>query len=135
MTIKESTHNPKKTCKQYNRQVTPINLSGTQPSSFTLQKYEKCATIMGINYPKEPAQRQFEKMDANGQKILNTALIADIEYIECSANGEPKFSKKKNSRQIRVAYDTKLKKYTHNDSNIVPASETIRQELDNAFIH
>ena len=32
-------------------------------------------------------------------------------------------------------YNTKLKKYTHNDSNIVSASKPMRLELGNAFIY
>ena len=59
--------------------------------------------MTGNNYLKEHAQKQIEQMDTDGKKLLNNTLMVDVEEIEWSMNGEPKFPRKKNTKSTRVA--------------------------------
>ena len=71
-------------------------------------------------------KKQFAKLDVDTEKLTNDALTADIKDTAWLDKEEPKFAEKKNTKQISVAYDTKLKKYIQNDVNVVCNNEPIK---------
>ena len=61
----------------------------------------------------EQAKKQWEKLDAEGRKIINDLLVADKDRTVWPENTEPKFTGKKGEKLIKVEFDTKSKKYTN----------------------
>ena len=65
----------------------------------------------------------------------NKRLIAeDTERTVWPENTEPKFTGKKGAKMTRVTYDTKTKKYTHQEK-AVPAGELIRLDIPDSYIY
>ena len=62
---------------------------------------------------REQAKKQWERIDAEGHKIINDLLVADKERTVWLENTEPKFTSKKGTKLIKVAFDTKMKRYMH----------------------
>ena len=58
-----------------------------------------------------------------------------MQKAEWREHTEPKFTKKRTTRAIRSVYDTKTKRYTYYDNNIMAPGEPIRLELADAFFH
>ena len=84
--------------------------------------------MTGEGQLREQAKKQWEKIDAEGCKIINNLLVADKERTVWPENMEPKFTGKKGTKMTKVAYDMKIKRYTHEGKEI-PVEEPIR--LDN----
>ena len=70
-----------------------------------------------------------------GCSLINEILTVETEKVEWPANAEPKFMKKKTSKAIRSAYDSKMKRYIYNDTSTMAPGEPIRLELSEAFFH
>ena len=62
---------------------------------------------------REQAKKQWDKLDAEGHKIINNLLVADKDRTAWPENTEPKFTGKKGTKLIKVAFNQKSKKYTH----------------------
>ena len=62
---------------------------------------------MGESQLREQAKKQWEKIDAEGRKIINNLIIEDKERTIWPENMEPKFTGKKGAKMTRVAYDKK----------------------------
>ena len=58
---------------------------------------------------REQAKKQWEKLDAEGHKIINDLLVADKDRIVWPENTEQKFTRKKGEKLIKVAFDKKRK--------------------------
>ena len=86
---------------------------------------------------REQAKKQWEKLDAEGHKIINNLLVADKDRTVWLENTEPKFTGKKGTKLIKVAFDTKSKKYTHayEEKEEIPVEEAIRLDIPNAHIY
>ena len=86
---------------------------------------------------REHAKKQWEKLDAEGHKIINDLLVADKDRTVWPEHTEPKFSRRKGEKLIKVAINTKSKKYTHiyEEKDEVPAKEAIRLDIPNAHIY
>ena len=69
--------------------------------------------MLGEGQLREQAKKQWERIDTEGHKIINDLLVADKERTVWPENTEPKFTRKKGTKLIKVAFDTKIKKYTH----------------------
>ena len=80
---------------------------------------------------REQAKKLGEKLDAEGRKIINDLLVADKDGTAWLENTEPKFTGKKGTKLIKVAFDTKTKKYTHayEEKEEVPVEEAIRLDI------
>ena len=76
------------------------------------------------------AKHQFEHLDQAGKDILNDLVEADVKEMEWAAGKEPKFYKKRGLKYFRASYDTNLKKYVCNNTNVpVPENEAIKINL------
>ena len=85
---------------------------------------------------REQAKKQSEKLDAEGRKIINDLLVADKDRTAWLENIEPKFTRKKGTKLIKVALDTKSKKYTHAyKEKEVPVEEAIRLDILDSYIY
>ena len=86
---------------------------------------------------REQAKKQWEKLDAEGCKIINDLLVSDKDRTVWLENTEPKFTRKKGKKLIKAAFDTKSKKYTHiyEEKDEGPAKEAIRLDILNAYIY
>ena len=86
---------------------------------------------------REQAKKQWEKLDAEGCKIINDLLVVDTDRTVWPENTEPKFTRKKGEKLIKVAFDTKTKKYTHmyEEREEVQAEEAIRLDIPDAYIY
>ena len=86
---------------------------------------------------REQAKKQWEKIDAEGHKIINNLLVADTERTRWPENTEPKFTRKKGAKLIKVAFDTKIKKYmlAHKRKEEVPVEEPIRLDIPDSYIY
>ena len=86
---------------------------------------------------REQAKTQWEKLDAEGHKIINDLLVADTDRRVWPENTEPKFTGKKGDKLIKVVFHTKSKKYTHayEEREEVPAEEAIRLDIPDAHIY
>ena len=62
---------------------------------------------MGEGQLREQAKKQWERIDAEGHKIINNLLVADRERTVWPENTEPKFTGKKDTKLTKVAFDTK----------------------------
>ena len=82
----------------------------------------------------EQAKKQWEKIDVEGCKIINDLITEDKERTVWPENTEPKFTGKKGTKMTRVTYDTKTKKYTHQEK-AVPAGELIRLDIPDSYIY
>ena len=78
------------------------------------------------------AKKQWEKIDAEGCKIINDLITEDTERAVWPENTEPKFTRKKGAKITRVTYDTKAKRYTYQEKT-VPAGELIRLDIPNSY--
>ena len=77
-----------------------------------------------------------KKIDAEGRKIINDLLVADKERTVWPENTEPKFTGKKGTKLIKVAFDTKIKKYTHaHEGKEVQVEEPIRLDIPDSHIY
>ena len=72
--------------------------------------------MAGESHLMEQAKKQWEKLDAEGHKIINNLLMTDVERAEWPENTEPKFTRKRGAKITKVTYDTKAKRYTYQDS-------------------
>ena len=85
---------------------------------------------------RKQAKKQWEKLDAEGRKIINDLLVADKDRTAWLENTEPKFTRKKGTKLIKVAFDTKSKKYTHAyEEKEVPVEEAIRLDIPDSYIY
>ena len=80
---------------------------------------------------REHVKKQWEKLDAEGCKIINKLLVAEKDRTAWLENTEPKFTGKKGTKLIKVAFDTKSKKYTHayEEKEEVSVKEAIRLDI------
>ena len=90
--------------------------------------------MVGESQLMEQAKKQWEKIDAEGRKIINDLITEDTERTVWLENTEPKFTGKKGAKMTRVTYDTKAKRYTHQE-NTVPAGELIRLDIPDLYIY
>ena len=81
----------------------------------------------------EKAKKQWGKIDVEGHKIINDLIAEDKERTVWPENMEPK-TRKKGTKITRVSYDTKTKKYTHQEK-AVPAGELIRLDIPDSYIY
>ena len=86
---------------------------------------------------REQAKKQWEKSDAEGCKIINDLLVADKDRTAWPENTEPKFTGKKGTKLIKVAFNTKSKKYTHayEETEEVPVNEAISLDNPDSYIY
>ena len=93
--------------------------------------------MSGEGQYREQAKKQWEKLDAEGHKIINDLLVADKDRTVWPENTEPKFTGKKGTKLIKVAFDTKSKKYTHayEEKEEVPVEEAIRLDIPDTYIY
>ena len=90
--------------------------------------------MVGESHLMEQAKKQWERLDAEGCKIINDLLMTDTETVKCPENTEPKFTRKKGTQMTKVAYDTKTKGYTYYDK-AVTVGESIRLDIPDSFIY
>ena len=90
--------------------------------------------MVGESHLMEQAKKQWEKLDAEGHKIINNLLTADTERTAWPENMEPKFTRKKGAKMMKVAYETKANRYTYQEKT-VPAGELIRLDIPNSYIY
>ena len=93
--------------------------------------------MSGEGQYREQAKKQWEKLDAEGHKIINDLIVADKDRTIWPENTEPKFTRKKGAKLIKVAFNTKSKKYTHayEEKEEVPVEEAIRLDIPDAHIY
>ena len=85
---------------------------------------------------REQAEKQWEKLDGEGRKIINDLIVENKDRTIWPENIEPKFTRKKGAKLIKVAFDTKSKKYTHAyEEKEVPVKEVIRLDIPDAHIY
>ena len=97
---------------------------------------QKSSKMSGEGQLREQAKKQWERIDAEGRKIINDLLVADKERTVWLENTEPKFTGKKGTKLIKVAYDTKIKRYTHaHEGKEVPVEEPIRLDIPDSHIY
>ena len=97
----------------------------------------KSTRMSGEGQYREQAKKQWEKLDVEGRKIINDLIVADKDRTIWLENTEPKFTGKKGVKLIKVAFDTKSKKYTHayEEKEEVPVNEVIRLDLPDVHIY
>ena len=93
--------------------------------------------MSGEGQYREQAKKQSEKLDAEGRKIINNLIVTDKNITIWPENTEPKFTGKKGAKLIKVAFDTKSKKYMHayEEKEEVPVEEAIRLDIPDAYIY
>ena len=92
--------------------------------------------MSGEGQYREQAKKQWEKLDVEGHKIINDLIVADKDRTIWLENTEPKFTGKKGAKLIKVAFDTKSKKYTRAyEEKEVPVEEAIRLDIPDAHIY
>ena len=93
--------------------------------------------MSGEGQCREQAKKRWGKLDAEGCKIINDLIVADNDRTIWPENTEPKFARKKGAKLIKVAFDTKSKKYTHayEEKEKVPVDEAIRLDIPDAHIY
>ena len=86
---------------------------------------------------REQAKKQWEKLDTEVHKIINELLVADKNRTVWLENTEPKFTGKKGTKLIKVAFDTKIKKYMQliEEKEEVPVKEPIRLDILYSYIY
>ena len=92
--------------------------------------------MSGEGQLREQAKKQWEKIDAEGCKITNNLdlLVADKERTVWPENTEPKFTGKKGTKLTKVAFDTKIKRCTHEGKEI-PVEEQVRVDIPDSYIY
>ena len=90
--------------------------------------------MVGEGQLREQAKKQWERIDAEGHKIINDLLVADKERTVWPENTEPKFTGKKGTKLTKVAFNTKIKRYTHEGKEI-PVEEPIRLDIPDPYIY
>ena len=90
--------------------------------------------MAGESHLMEQAKKQWEKLDAEGRKIINDLLMTEAERIELPENMEPKFIRKRGTKMTKVIYNTKTKRYTYFNKT-VPAGEPIRLDIPDSYIY
>ena len=90
--------------------------------------------MVGKSHLMEQAKKQWEKLDAEGRKIINDLFTTEAERIECPENTEPKFTRKRGTKMTKVTYDTKTKRYMYFDKT-VPVGEPIRLDIPDSYIY
>ena len=91
--------------------------------------------MAGEGQLKEQTKYQWDRLDMEGHRIRNEILTATPEKVEWPEDTKPKFTRKRTTRAIRAAYDTKMKRYMYHDNSIVAAGEPIRLETAGTFFH
>ena len=93
--------------------------------------------MSGEGQYREQAKKQWEKLDVEGCKIINDLNVADKDRTIWPENTEPKFTRKKGTKLIKVAFDTKSKKYTHayEEKEEVPVDKAIRLDIPDVHIY
>ena len=93
--------------------------------------------MSGEGQYREQAKKQWEKLDVEGCKIINDLIVADKDRTIWLENTEPKFTGKKGAKLIKVAFDTKSKKYMHTykEKEEVPVDEVIRLDIPDVHIY
>ena len=91
--------------------------------------------MVGESHQKEKANLQWDRLDMEGHSLINKILTAETKKVEWPDNAEPKFTKKRTAKAIRMAYNSKTKRYIHNDTSTLAPSKPIRLELSEAFFH
>ena len=94
--------------------------------------------MSGEGQYREQAKKQWEKLDGEGRKITNDLIVADKDRTIWLENTEPKFTRKKGAKLIKVAFDTKSKKYTHTyeEKEEVPeVPKAIRLDIPDTHIY
>ena len=89
--------------------------------------------MAGEGQYKEQAKYQWDKLDMEGCRLINGMLTATPEKVEWPEDAEPKFTRKRTTRAIRVANDTNMKRYMYHDNNIVATGEPIQLETSDTF--
>ena len=97
----------------------------------------KTAKMSGEGQFREQAEKQWEKLDTEGHKIINNLLVSDKDRTVWPENTEPKFTGKKGTKLIKVAFNTKTKKYTqlYEEKEEVPVKEPIRLDIPDSYIY
>ena len=90
--------------------------------------------MAGESQLREQAKKQWEKIDAEGHKIINNLIIEEKERTVWLENAEPKFTGKKGAKMTKVAYDTRTKKYTHEGKEVLEG-EPIRLDIPDSYIY
>ena len=90
--------------------------------------------MVGESQLREQAKKQWEKIDVEGCKIINDLIVADKERTVWLENMELKFTRKKGAKMTKVAYDMKIKKYTH-EGKEMPVEEPIRLDIPDSYIY
>ena len=67
-------------------------------------KQQKKIKMSGEGQFREQAKKQWEKLDAEGRKIINDLLVADKDRTVWPENTEPKFTGKKGAKFIKVNF-------------------------------
>ena len=93
--------------------------------------------MSGEGQYREQAKKHWEKLDAEGRKIINDLLVADKDRTVWLENTEPKFTGKKGAKLTKVVFDTKSKKYMHvyEIKEEVPVEEAIRLDIPDTHIY
>ena len=91
--------------------------------------------MVGEGQLKEQAKHQWERLDAEGCKIINNLLTAAMEKVEWPEDAEPKFTRKRATKATKVAYDSKTKRNTYYDNKVVTTGEPIRLEIPDLFLY
>ena len=101
-----------------------------------MPRNRKNSKMSGEGQLREQAKKQWERIDAEGCKIINDLLVADKERTVWPENTEPKFTGKKGAKLTKVAFDTKIKKYMHAyEGKEVPVEEPIRLDIPDSCIY
>ena len=87
--------------------------------------------MVGEGQLNEQARQQWKRLIAEGHKIINEVLTADAEKVEYPEDAEPKFSRKRETKATKVAYNAKTKRYMYYDNKAV-TTEPIRLEIANS---
>ena len=92
--------------------------------------------MLGEGQLREQAKKEWERIDMEGHQIINDLIVADKERTVWLENTEPKFTGKKGTKLIKVAFDTKIKRYTHvHKGKEVPVEEPIRLNIPDSYIY
>ena len=67
--------------------------------------------------------------------MINELLTIDAEKVDWPENIEPKFTRKRGTKVIKVSYNTKMKRYTYYDNKSVTAGEPIRLDIPDVFLY
>ena len=89
--------------------------------------------MVGESHQKEQANLHWDRLDMEGHSLINKILTAETKKVEWPDNAEPKFTKKGTAKAIRMACNSKTKRYIYNDTSTLAPSEPIRLELSEAF--